>query len=277
MQNKLMHDIGGNMNSDLVNLSFYRFFRIGDESDLKTLKNELKSVCADLNLNGTILLAKEGINAMLTGTFQSVEIFKVYCRDRFGIENRSFKQANVTATSFTRMLIKIKKEIISVGDPSLCPDQETGKRISPKELKKWFDEGRDFHLLDTRNNYEVAVGTFKGAQELNLDSSREFTSRASQEAAKWKDKPVVTFCTGGIRCEKASASLLKLGLKDVYQLDGGILRYFEESGAAHFDGKCFVFDWRLAVDDQLRPIARSPDPEQEYGRHRRTKQRQEPT
>jgi predicted sulfurtransferase len=154
-----------------------------------------------------------------------------------------------------------------VGDPDLKPDEYTAPRISPAELKKWLDEKRPITLLDTRNQYEVEVGTFSGAEPIEINTSREFAAKAATKLNDWKDRPVVTFCTGGIRCEKGSALLLKLGLKNVYQLDGGILRYFEENGSAHFDGNCFVFDMRMAVDGELKPVARADDPDKSFGRH----------
>jgi UPF0176 protein len=157
-----------------------------------------------------------------------------------------------------------------VGDPDLRPDLKTGKRISAKELKQWLDEGRPFVLLDTRNNYEIEVGTFHKAINLNLETSRDFAKKAAEwvDQVQVKDQTVVSFCTGGIRCEKASAHLLKLGLEEIYQLDGGILRYLEENGSAHYRGNCFVFDWRLAVDAQLQPTERSPHPDTNFGRHK---------
>lgn len=256
------------MNSDLVNLSFYRFYRVGNETALHELRAQLQILCGDLNLRGTILIASEGVNGMLAGDRPSIERFKDFSREHLEVEDRAFKEALVPLNSFTRMLIKIKKEIISVGDPDLRPDEQTAQRLSPSELKQWLTERRSFVLLDTRNHYEVEVGTFEGAQELHLETSRDFSTAAAQHREKWQNQPIVTFCTGGIRCEKASAALLKLGLRDVYQLDGGILRYFEENGAEHFNGNCFVFDWRLAVDGNLNPVERSGNPQQEFGRHR---------
>jgi predicted sulfurtransferase len=259
------------MTSELVHLSFYRFYRVGDTTVLLELRMRLQQLCTELQLQGTFLLASEGVNVMMAGSRESIDIFKTFCRKHLGVDEQLFKEASVTSNPFHRLLIKIKKEIISVGDTELRPDEQTGKRISPQALKQWLDEGKPILLVDTRNQYEVQVGTFRGAQELNLDTSRDFAHKAAQHLDQWKQHTVVTFCTGGIRCEKASALLLKLGLEDVYQLDGGILRYFEENGPEHFHGQCFVFDWRLAVDGNLKPVARSSDPDQEFGRHYRSK------
>jgi UPF0176 protein len=257
------------MEPALVNLGFYRFFRL-DASMLPTLREELRARCAELGLKGTILLASEGVNAMLSGTRAEIDAFKTIARERLGVSSESFKESRVREHSFTRLLVKIKKELVPVGNPALKPDERTAERLAPRELRRWLDDGRPLVLLDARNGYEIKTGTFRGAIDLGLDHSREFVARASEWIGRLKDQTVVTFCTGGIRCEKASAALLDLGFKDVYQLDGGILRYFEEEGAAHFEGRCFVFDWREAVDGELRPAPRSePGESAGFGRHAR--------
>ena len=252
--------------AELINLSFYRFFELGDPLAQRAL---LKSAISDLKLRGTILLAHEGVNAAVSGTASSITRFKTIATELFGVQNSDYKESKVLEHSFNRLLIKIKKEIITVGDPDVRPDRLTANYIQPAEFKKWLDEKRPLLLLDARNQYEVELGTFHGAQHLKLDSSREFSNRAAHLVEKGLRQPVVTFCTGGIRCEKASAVLLKLGLKEVYQLEGGILRYLEEQGSEHFQGNCFVFDWRMAVDANLRPVARSKDDRDRFGRHRK--------
>src|SRR5689334_9717690 len=145
------------METDLVNLSFYRFYPV---SDILELRAHLRAICADLKLRGTILLAPEGVNAGVSGTRESIDKFKAHVREKMGIENTAFKEAEITSHSFKRMLVKIKKEIITLGVPEVRPNQETGKRLAPVELKQWLDQGRPIVLLDTRNNYEVEVGTF---------------------------------------------------------------------------------------------------------------------
>ncbi len=167
-----------------------------------------------------------------------------------------------------RMLVKLKKEIIPVGDPDVCPELSTAPHLPAKQLKAWLDEGRELTLIDTRNTYEIHAGTFKGAKHWDLESSRDFVSRATDHRHEVNEEaPVMMICTGGIRCEKATAALLKRGWKNVYQLEGGILKYFEEVGGAHYDGNCFVFDWRLALDPSLVPTFRSPDAGPSSGRH----------
>jgi UPF0176 protein len=251
------------LNHPLTNLSFYRFIPL---TDLPRLKAGLRTDCERLGLKGTILLAEEGVNAMVSGERAQIDRFKEFARKLFG--PLPFKEGPAPEHSFRRLLVKIKKEIISVGEHELDPAHQGGKRLSPEELHRWIEEGRDFHFLDARNAYEVEVGTFRGATHLELDCSREFAGKARERAVGWKGKPLVTFCTGGIRCEKGSAVLRKLGVEEVYQLEGGILRYLEKMGSGHFEGHCFVYDWRLAVDGQLKPVPRSPDG-RDFGRHKR--------
>lgn len=255
------------MTQDKIHLSFYRFVRLGGSDRLIELRKQLKSLCDGLGLRGTILLAPEGVNGMITGTQESVSALRSWINREFEVPAKDFKEARVPDDSFNRMLVKIKKEIITVGDPELKPDEFTAPRISPTELKQWLDEKRPMLLLDTRNQYEIEIGTFAEAEPIDIDTSREFAAKAQAKLKAMKDIPIVTFCTGGIRCEKGSALLMKLGLKNVYQLDGGILRYFEENGSAHYDGHCFVFDGRMAVNGELKPVPRSPDPKRSFGRH----------
>jgi UPF0176 protein len=251
------------MASAMTHLSFYRFRRMGP---LLELRDWLKPFCRQHRLTGTILLAPEGVNAMVSGEPAAIAAIRAWATDELGVSEEGFRESRVAGHSFSRMLVKIKKEIIVVGDSELDPENRTGRRLSPEQLKAWLDEGRPVTLVDTRNAYEVGIGTFEGAQTLGLDHSREFAKRAAEHLDEWRSAPVVTFCTGGIRCEKGSALLLKLGLEEVYQLDGGILRYFEKVGPAHFRGNCFVFDGREAVDGQLRPVPRAVSGEQ-FGRH----------
>lgn len=243
----------------MKHLSFYRFFFL---RNLQGLKAELKALAGEHGLLGTILISAEGLNGMVNGSEEGVNALRAWL-DAFGVGEIKEHEAE---NSFERLLVKIKKEIISVGDPDLKPGKSTAPRISARELKEWLDEGRSLRLLDTRNAYEVEVGTFRGAEQWDLDSSREFAGKAAGQMVD--SRPVVTFCTGGIRCEKASALLQKMGWPEVYQLDGGILRYFEEVGAAHFEGNCFVFDWRMAVDGELKPVSRSNERGKQFGRHK---------
>jgi len=143
--------------------------------------------------------------------------------------------------------VKVKKEIITMGMSDIKPEDETGTHMSAEDLKAWLDQGKDFTLLDVRNQFEIDYGTFDQAVDLKIKNFRSFPDALDQSSGLEKAKPVVMFCTGGVRCEKASALMLKKGFKEVYQLDGGIIRYFDQYGAAHYRGDCFVFDERETV------------------------------
>lgn len=247
-------------------LSFYRYFSLAEP--IAPLREEVKLLCARHGLRGTIVLSREGVNGMLAGNAGGILAFRSFAFRRFGIPESGFKEMSSPSGVFSRLLVKEKRELSSVGAEGLRPWEQTAKRLAPSDLRKWLDEGRPLVLLDARNSYEVEVGTFEGAQHLGIDSSRDFTAEAEKRMAQWAGQTVVTFCTGGIRCEKAAAQLERLGVAQVYQLDGGILRYFEECGGEHFRGSCFVFDWRMAVDSQLLPVGRPGGAEREFGRHK---------
>ncbi len=150
------------------------------------------------------------------------------------------------------MLVKIKKEIIAFGVAGIDPANHPTPKLPARTLKQWLDEGRPVTLLDTRNDYEVRMGTFRGAVAARVRHFREFPGAVPRLRTELKEQPIVMFCTGGIRCEKAGPFMERAGFKNVHQLDGGILKYFEECGGAHYDGECFVFDRRVGVDPELR-------------------------
>lgn len=249
----------------LRTLAAYRFKEL---VDLPELRQRVRAVCQELELLGTVLLAHEGINAFVAGQDESVQAFRDFLVSEFDVRAKDIKINPCQEPPFRRLLVKRKKEIISLGVPGLQPDQQTGSYLRPTELRSWLRAGKDFVLLDTRNAYEIEAGTFQGAQHLSVDSFREFGARLEELPQEFKAKPVVTFCTGGIRCEKATALMMRQGFSQVYQLEGGILRYFEECGGEGFRGSCFVFDWRMAVDPELRPVPRSEDLSRSHGRHR---------
>jgi predicted sulfurtransferase len=145
----------------------------------------------------------------------------------------------------------LKKEIISHGLDHIKPAERTGEEITPTEFKQWLDEGREVAIIDTRNDYEIRLGTFENALDLNIKSFRAFPKAVESLPDSMKDTPVVMFCTGGIRCEKASVVMMDAGFSNVKQLKGGILGYFEEVGGQHWDGDCFVFDHRVALSAEL--------------------------
>jgi len=255
----------------LANIAFYEFFNLPNPLEHK---DSLRQFCVDRGLFGTILLAEEGINLMLSGTEVRIDELIAEMHRRFPITGKQFKKSWSQTHPYTRMLVKVKKQVLACNDAEVKPHEKTGKFLSPKEFKEWLQANPDTPLLDTRNDYEVSVGTFKNAVDLKLDNFRNFPDKLKELPADWKKKPVLTFCTGGIRCEKATSLMMAAGFEDVYQLDGGILKYFEEEGGAHWNGNCFVFDWREALDAKLQATPRSNAPDapsaENFGRHRKS-------
>jgi UPF0176 protein len=233
-----------------INLAGYKFVSLDGLDDLKAL---LDRRCRELELKGTILLSFEGINVFLAGSDEATKSFQASNHADPRLADLRFKRSMSAYQPFDRMLVKIKKEIITLGMPGVDPAKERAPAIAPAELKRWLDEGRDIVLLDTRNAFEVDAGTFDKAMDLRLNSFGQFAQAVDRLDPSLKDKAVVTFCTGGIRCEKAAPVLIGKGFRNVFQLDGGILQYFEECGDAHFKGRCFVFDQRVALDGNLEP------------------------
>ena len=233
----------------ILNVAAYKFANLGE---LPTLRERLKVECRSLGLKGSILLSKEGINLFIAGEAPAVESLLKTLRSIPGLGKLGGKLSQSDDQPFNRMLVKIKEEIIAFGVEGINPALRTSPRISPEELKRWLDEGRRFILLDTRNTYEVKLGTFRKAKTLGIRHFRKFPEAARRLPEEMREMPVVTFCTGGIRCEKAAPLMEKEGFHEVYQLDGGILNYFEKCGGAHYKGECFVFDKRVAVDPELR-------------------------
>ena len=235
--------------SAITNISTYRFAEL---SGLKELRESLMTDCKAWGLKGTILLSTEGINLFVAGSPDSIEALLAKLRAVPGLESLMPKVSISEKQPFNRMLVRLKKEIISFGMESIRPANYTSPKISAGELKQWLDEGRPVTLLDTRNDYEVKLGTFKGAIIPNINTFREFPEAVRKLPDTLKYQPVVMFCTGGIRCEKAGPFMENEGFTNIYQLDGGILKYFEECGGEHYEGECFVFDQRVGVDPALR-------------------------
>lgn len=241
---------------NILNIAAYYFVTI-DRLDER--RQELIKICSDLSLKGSILLSHEGINLFLAGTHTAIDTFLNYIThspsfEDLGLGAMPIKKSWSESQPFNRMLVKLKQEIIPLGMPEIQPAQHTAPTLSPQTLKEWLDAGRDdFILLDTRNDYEVRLGTFEKATILkDLQHFRDFPEAcAKQLPVEAKHKPVVMFCTGGIRCEKASVALEQQGYQEVYQLEGGILNYFEQCGGAHYQGDCFVFDKRVALNPNL--------------------------
>jgi UPF0176 protein len=242
------------MTEPVVNFSAYRFTPFAEDA-LLPLRDHLRALTARLGLRGTILLATEGINLFVAGPRPATDALLAYLHTLPGLSDLEPKESLSAEQPFNRMLVKIKKEIIAFGVPGIDPARAPAPRLDPATLKQWLDEGRPVTLLDTRNDYEIRLGTFKNALIPHIDHFRDFPAALSQLPAELKSAPIVTFCTGGIRCEKAAPLLTREGFSEVYQLEGGILKYFETCGGAHYEGECFVFDRRVGVDPELRETA----------------------
>lgn len=235
--------------SVFLNISVYKFTPL---ADLVPLRDRLRVFTAAHGLRGTILLSPEGINLFVAGQHPEIAALLGELRTVPGLADLTPKESLSDEQPFNRMLVKIKKEIIAFGVPGIDPAHRPTAKLPARTLKQWLDEGRAITLLDTRNDYEVRLGTFRGARAAHIDHFREFPAAVAKFPAGLKDQPIVMFCTGGIRCEKAGPYLEQAGYTNVHQLDGGILKYFEECGGAHYEGECFVFDRRVGVDPALR-------------------------
>jgi UPF0176 protein len=232
-----------------TNYSAYKFAPLDGLPELRARLQAVANACA---LRGTILLSPEGINLFVAGERAAVETLLAEIRAVPGLEDLAPKESESDERPFNRMLVKIKKEIIAFGIEGIDPARRPTAKLSARTLRQWLDEGRPVTLLDTRNDYEVRMGTFRGALRAGIDHFREFPEAVRKLPAELKERPIVMFCTGGIRCEKAGPFMEREGFQNVHQLDGGILKYFEECGGAHYDGECFVFDRRVGLDPQLR-------------------------
>ena len=236
---------------NIVNIAAYKFVTL-QETELPVLRTVLKAEALRRELKGTILLSTEGMNLILAGERQNITAYQSFLATYSTFQGLVYKESISDRKPFTRMLVRIKKEIISMGHPEIQPEHLSAPHISPTELKQWYEEKRDMVVLDTRNDYEVALGTFENAVDLHLETFRHFPDMIALLPDAMKEKPIVTFCTGGIRCEKAAVFMLNHGFKEVYQLEGGILSYFEQCGGEHYQGDCFVFDQRVALNSQLQ-------------------------
>jgi UPF0176 protein len=246
--------------TSVLNISAYKFVPL---PDVNALRDSLLARATALQLKGTILLAEEGINLFLAGPAPAVQRFLAQLRQDARFADLAPKESWSAAQPFKKMLVKVKREIIRMDHPAIRPAQGRAPAVSPATLKRWLDagvddEGRPVVLLDTRNGFEVDEGTFEGAIDWRLGKFSDFPQALLAHQAELQDKTVVSFCTGGIRCEKAAIFMREQALPHSYQLDGGILKYFEETGGAHYRGNCFVFDERRGVDARLAPQPSCP-------------------
>jgi UPF0176 protein len=243
------------MPMSILNISAYKFVAL---DDLNALRARILERCESLALKGTILLAPEGINLFLAAPRDAVHAFIDWLRQDARFADVTPKESVSDDTPFNRMRVRLKKEIITMRAPAIRPEAGRAPHVLATDLRRWLDqghddEGREVVLVDTRNDYEVAAGTFENTVEYGIPSFTAFPEAVAADRERFEGKTVVSFCTGGIRCEKAAIHMSGIGIEHVYQLEGGILKYFEEVGGAHWRGDCFVFDDRGAVDPGLAP------------------------
>ncbi len=231
-------------------VSFYRFL---DLADPDVFREELQALCDEEGLLGTVLVAHEGYNGTLAGPEKSVGDVLAWIEQRLspdtGIDGRWTDADNAP---FRRMRVRVKKEIVTLGRPDILPHEKSGIHVPPDEWNDLIDDP-NILVIDARNHYEVELGTFPRSIDPGTDSFQQFPGFAKELADSSRDRPLAMFCTGGIRCEKATALMLELGFDEVYHLQGGILNYLEKTPAEdnRWDGECFVFDTRVAVDRDL--------------------------
>ena len=240
----------------VLNISAYLFTRIADREQLRPVLRERADAAG---LKGTIILAEEGINLFLAGDAAAVRGYVEDLRGDVRFAALTTKESWSATQPFRKMLVKLKREIIRMDHPTIRPVDQRAPAVAPHTLKRWLhqghdDDGRDVVMLDTRNAFEVDYGAFEGALDWRITRFTHFPDAASTHRDALEGKTVVSFCTGGIRCEKAAIYLRDEGI-DAFQLDGGILGYFEHVGHDHYDGECFVFDEREALAPDLRPRA----------------------
>lgn len=225
------------------------FYKYVDVADPEALALRVRALSAELSLTGRVIIAYEGINGTLEGTVENTEKFvsEFFADERFA--DVQVKRSRGEGNSFPRLSVKVRKEIVGTGfsDEEANPRVKTAPRISPEELHSWYEEGKDFVVVDMRNDYEFASGRFKNAVEPGIFASR-YLPLALEKLAPLKDKKIVTVCTGGVRCEKMAPYLMNKGFTDVQQLDGGIHSYMEKYPGKDFEGTLFTFDQRHTMD-----------------------------
>ena len=238
-----------------VNIAAYKFITLDNLDDLRA---QYQALCNELGLKGTVLLTPEGINMFVSGPRERIDQYLAWVRSDARLADLQVKESLSNEQSHKRMLVKIKKEIITMRMPLIQPELGRAPAVEATTLKRWLDQGHDdagkpVVMVDTRNDFEVDVGTFTNTVDYRIKKFTEFPEVIAAHKDDFAGKTVVTFCTGGIRCEKAAIHMQEIGYDNVYQLEGGILKYFEDVGGAHYTGDCFVFDYRTALNPKLEP------------------------
>jgi UPF0176 protein len=247
----------------ILNIAAYKFVTLAQPAALQT---SLAEALQQRAIKGTVLLAEEGINLFLAGPAGDIHDFLTWLKQDARFADLQTKESWSSAQPFRKLLVKVKPEIIRMNHPAIQPAAGRAPAVDAVTLKRWLDAGHDdagrpVVTLDTRNDFEVDVGTFHNAIDWRISKFTEFPEALLKHRQDLAGKTVVSFCTGGIRCEKAAIFMREAGVDNVFQLEGGILKYFEESGHAHFEGECFVFDERRALDPALKPqVSPTPKP-----------------
>ncbi|MBC3918205.1 sulfurtransferase [Undibacterium sp. CY18W] len=236
-----------------VNISAYKFITFNDTAEKRQV---FLDKCKELNLKGTVLLTPEGINMFLAGLRHEIDAYMDWLHQDPRFADVVAKESFSDHQPFTKILVKLKAEIITMRMPLIKPEEGRAPAVDAHTLKRWLDQGHDDNgkavvMVDTRNDFEVDVGSFDHTIDYRIAKFTEFPAVIEANRDALNDKTVVTFCTGGIRCEKAAIHMQNVGFDSVYQLEGGILKYFEEVGGDHYHGDCFVFDYRTALNPQL--------------------------
>jgi len=235
--------------TECVITALYKFVTL---DDYEKLKDPLQDFCRSHEIKGTLLLAQEGINGTVAGAGLAIDALLAYFKKDARLADVEYKQSFAEENPFYRMKVKLKREIVTLGVAGIDPNKEVGQYVKPEDWNALISDP-DVILVDTRNDYEVDIGTFKGAVDPKTTNFREFPEYVHDNLDPKKHKKVAMFCTGGIRCEKASAYMLNEGFEEVYHLQGGILKYLEEVSEEEsmWQGECFVFDNRVSVDHKL--------------------------
>ncbi len=234
--------------------SFYKFFPF-ENASFEELSAELEQAGREADLCGLLVIASEGVNATIAGSTAAVEAFMGLLEEKSGSGPLESKSSFCDAKPYRRFKVSVRDEIVTIGDAALNPIEKTGRYLSVKEWHDQLASDEDYILIDTRNTYETELGVFKGATDPRLSNFGEFPEYVRNSGIP-KDRKVLMYCTGGIRCEKASLEMERQGYEQVYQLHGGILKYLEEYPEGFFDGECFVFDHRVSVDGNLQASQR---------------------
>lgn len=222
---------------------YYKFSPI-ESPELFLIRH--KALCRDLGLKGRIYISGEGINGTLSGTRLNIDLYKENLRSNPGFEDTEFKEDEADTIPFAKMIVKLRPEIVTLKYGEKLDPAEGGNHLQPEEWRRVMESGEDYVMIDVRNNYESRIGHFEGAMLPDLENFYDFPQWLDEVDIP-KNKKVLMYCTGGIRCEKFSVLMKQKGWEDVNQLHGGILNYAKQQGGKHFKGKCFVFDDRLVV------------------------------